>query len=53
MSLLLDTMRSEVSLTKELISPISEKVGHAARLLGLLEFEARRRKLASVPDTSV
>jgi hypothetical protein len=52
-SLLLDTMRSEVSLTKELISPICEKVGHAARLLGLLELEARRSQMGSLPDTSV
>lgn len=40
-NLLLDTMRSAVPLTKEMIAPFCGKPGYAARFLGLLELEAR------------
>jgi hypothetical protein len=52
-ALLLDTMRSEVPLTKEMILPFCDKVGHAARLLGLLELEAKGCRETYMPDTSL
>mmetsp|Transcript_8370 Transcript_8370/g.16608 ORF Transcript_8370/g.16608 Transcript_8370/m.16608 type:complete len:422 (-) Transcript_8370:1402-2667(-) len=52
-SLLIDTMRSEVPLTKDMIAPICMKVGHAARLLGLLELEARGDRETYLPDASL
>lgn len=50
---LLDTMRSEVPLTKELLAPLNIKIGHTARVLGLLEIEARGDRETFTPERTI